>query len=417
MKRERLFTPNFTLLILGQVSSLFGNCALRFAAGMYILEFTGSAGTYSLITALSMLPTIVLSPIGGVLADRADRRAVMVALDSLSALTALLGAVWLSNGGGLAAVGTLLVLLSALSAFESPTVQACVPQMLDGDNIMRGNAVVSGVNSISSLIAPFLGAAAYSALGLRSVTAAAAGCFALTAAIECFIRLGAAPPPEKRRIAGVVRGDLAESWRFLRREQAPVLKLLLIAAGVSMILTGVMVVGYPYLVRTVLALTPGHYSVAESAAGAAAILGGLLVGVLAGRLKPSRMHRLITAAGTALLPAGLMFALPAPARAVFAVTVASFSLAQLVCSMFSICAMTEIQSRTPERLTGKVMAFVYTLSLCAQPLGQVVYGALFDAVPAAAVLTAGALAVAAAGAACGGFFRSLGRRVTDGTES
>ena len=286
MKRERLFTPNFTLLILGQVSSLFGNCALRFAAGMYILELTGSAGTYSLITALSMLPAIVLSPIGGVLADRADRRAVMVALDSLSALTALLGAVWLSNGGGLAAVGTLLVLLSALSAFESPTVQACVPQMLDGDNIMRGNAVVSGVNSISSLIAPFLGAAAYSALGLRSVTAAAAGCFALTAAIECFIRLGAAPPPEKRRIAGVVRGDLAESWRFLRREQPPVLKLLLIAAGVSMILTGVMVVGYPYLVRTVLALTPAHYSVAESAAGAAAILGGLLVGVLAGRLKP-----------------------------------------------------------------------------------------------------------------------------------
>ena len=48
--------------------------------------------------------------------------------------------------------------------------------------------------------------------------------------------------------------------------------------------------------------------------------------------------------------------------------------------------MTEIQRRTPERLTGKVMAFVYTLSLCAQPVGQLVYGALFDTVDAAWVL-------------------------------
>ena len=120
----KLFTRNFTLLILGQASSLLGNGALRFAVSMYVLDATGSAGTFSLIVALSMLPMIALSPLGGVLADRADRRRIMVALDALSGLTVLLGALTLALGGGVAAVGALLMALSVLGAFESPTVQA-----------------------------------------------------------------------------------------------------------------------------------------------------------------------------------------------------------------------------------------------------------------------------------------------------
>ena len=84
--KTRLFTANFTLLLLGQVSSLFGNVTLRFALSMYVLDLTGSAGVFSLITAASMLPTVLLSPLGGVLADRADRRRIMVTLDTLSAL-------------------------------------------------------------------------------------------------------------------------------------------------------------------------------------------------------------------------------------------------------------------------------------------------------------------------------------------
>ena len=72
--KEKLFTRNFTLLILGQVSSLIGNYSLKFALSMYILEQTGSASVFAGITAVSMLPMILFSPFGGILADRADRR-------------------------------------------------------------------------------------------------------------------------------------------------------------------------------------------------------------------------------------------------------------------------------------------------------------------------------------------------------
>lgn len=400
----KLFTRNFTLLILGQASSLLGNGALRFAVSMYVLDATGSAGTFSLIVALSMLPMIVLSPLGGVLADRADRRRIMVALDALSGLTVLLGALTLALGGGVAAVGALLMALSVLGAFESPTVQACVPQMLSGENVLRGNAAVSQVQAVTSLVTPFLGAAAYSAFGLGSVMLAAAACFFLTALLECFIRLGCTPRGAKGGVLPTVRDDLAESARFLRREQPDVLKLLLLSGAASMFLSGVMVVGYPYLVRTTLGLSSAHYGVAESAAGVAAILGSVAAGFMSVR-GAAWMRRMLGMSGVAVLVAGAGFALGLGAE--FVVLVAAFSLANLACSAFSVCAMTAIQRRTPESMTGKVMAFVYTLSLCAQPLGQLLYGVLFDALPPAWVLIPSGAVVAASAIASRGFFSRL----------
>ena len=400
----KLFTRNFTLLILGQASSLLGNGALRFAVSMYVLDATGSAGTFSLIVALSMLPMIVLSPLGGVLADRADRRRIMVALDALSGLTVLLGALTLALGGGVAAVGVLLMALSVLGAFESPTVQACVPQMLSGENVLRGNAAVSQVQAVTSLVTPFLGAAAYSAFGLGSVMLAAAACFFLTALLECFIRLGCTPRGAKGGVLPTVRDDLAESARFLRREQPDVLKLLLLSGAASMFLSGVMVVGYPYLVRTTLGLSSAHYGAAESAAGVAAILGSVAAGFMSVR-GAAWMRRMLGVSGVAVLVAGAGFALGLGAE--FVVLVAAFSLANMACSAFSVCAMTAIQRRTPESMTGKVMAFVYTLSLCAQPLGQLLYGALFDALPSAWVLIPSGAVVAASAIASRGFFSRL----------
>lgn len=136
---EKLFTKNFTLLVLGQVSSLFGNFILKFALSMYVLDITGSATIFAGILAVATVPTILLSPLGGILADRANRRNIMVALDTLTGISVLCAALLLSQSNGIAVIGALLILLSVLGAFESPTVQACVPQMQTGDNMMLYN--------------------------------------------------------------------------------------------------------------------------------------------------------------------------------------------------------------------------------------------------------------------------------------
>lgn len=378
MKKEKLFTRNFTLLILGQVSSLTGNYTLKFALSMYVLEQTGSASIFAGMLSAALLPTVLLSPFGGILADRANRKHIMVALDALSGLSVLAAGLLLPLGRELWVIGALLVLLSVLAAFESPTVQACVPQMVSPQNLVQGNAVVSQVSAVTSLVTPFLGSLFYTAFGIGPVFAAAVVCFWLTALLECMIHLEHQKPPRTAGIGAIVREDLALSAHFLRREQPDILKLLLLAALAGMFVSGTAVVGFPYLVRTVLGLSATYYGAAESAMGAAAILGSLCAGLLGKKLRVRDMAAIFLSFGLSLFPIGFSFLLPVGRMARYGVLLFFFCVCQLGVCIFSTYAITLIQQRTPEQLMGKVMSCVFTLSMCAQPVGQMVYGALFD---------------------------------------
>ena len=378
MKKEKLFTRNFTLLILGQVSSLTGNYTLKFALSMYVLEQTGSASIFAGMLSAALLPTVLLSPFGGILADRANRKHIMVALDALSGLSVLAAGLLLPLGRELWVIGALLVLLSVLAAFESPTVQACVPQMVSPQNLVQGNAVVSQVSAVTSLATPFLGSLFYTAFGIGPVFAAAGVCFWLTALLECMIHLEHQKPPRTAGIGAIVREDLAVSAHFLRREQPDILKLLLLAALAGMFVSGTAVVGFPYLVRTVLGLSATYYGAAESAMGAAAILGSLCAGLLGKKLRVRDLAAIFLSFGLSLFPIGFSFLLPVGTMARYGVLLFFFCVCQLGVCIFSTYAITLIQQRTPEQLMGKVMSCVFTLSMCAQPVGQMVYGALFD---------------------------------------
>lgn len=407
--KQKLFTRNFIFLIAGQISSLIGNNTLKFALSMYVLERTGSASVFAGLLALSMIPTILLSPFGGILADRANRRNIMVALDTLSGLSVLIAGFATASGQDIPVIGTLLVVLSVLGAFESPTVQACIPQMLSGENIIKGNAVVNQVASIASLVTPFLGSVFYTALGIRPVFYAAVVCFFVTALFECFIRLDYKKPAQSAGIFTVIREDFAVSIHFLRREQPGILKLLLLAAAVSLFVAGTAVVGFPYLVRTVLGLSAAHYGAAESAMGVASILGSLCVVALAKKMRPRHLVIILVFFGLCLIPCGIAFLLSLRTFTRYIILLIMFCACQLGCSLFSTYAISMIQERTPEHLMGKVMSYVFTLSLCAQPAGQIIYGALFDRFSDSAyrVLIPSGIIICVIGLASAGFFVQL----------
>ena len=376
---------------------------------MYVLERTGSASVFAGLLALSMIPTILLSPFGGILADRANRRNIMVALDTLSGLSVLIAGFATASGQDIPVIGTLLVVLSVLGAFESPTVQACIPQMLSGENIIKGNAVVNQVASIASLVTPFLGSVFYTALGIRPVFYAAVVCFFVTALFECFMRLDYKKPARATGIFTVIREDFAVSIHFLHREQPGILKLLLLAAAVSLFVAGTAVVGFPYLVRTVLGLSAAHYGAAESAMGVASILGSLCVVALAKKMRPRHLVIVLVFFGLCLIPCGIAFLLPLRTFTRYIILLIMFCACQLGCSLFSTYAISMIQERTPEHLMGKVMSYVFTLSLCAQPAGQIIYGALFDRFSDSAyrVLIPSGIIICVIGLASAGFFVQL----------
>jgi len=402
-----LYSRNFLFLLLGQAFSLLGNYTLKFSLSLYVLDETGSAGIFGTILAVAVVPTVLLSPFGGILADRCNRRTLMVALDALSGVAVLGTALLLGLGGGVMAITLLQIVLGILSAFESPTVQACIPQMHTGENLLKANALVNQIQAVVGLVTPFLGSLAYGAWGIGPVLGIACTCFFLTALLELGIRLAPPAVGEHQRIWQMVRADLGESMRFLDREQPAVLRLLLLAAGINFFASGCITVGLPYLVRTVLGLSAGWYGAAESILGAAAILGGVLVTVAAGRLTLESMWKLLAVFGAGLLPIAVVFLVPSPAGMQFAVLLAALAVGQLTCSMFSVMGLCAIQQRTPVQLTGKVMAFVLTLSMAAQPVGQALYGWGWDRLPPWSVLLVSGGAVLAIAWRSRSLFRAL----------
>ena len=375
---EKLFTKNFTLLILGQLTSLFGNFILKLALSMYVLEATGSAAIFAGILSAATIPTILLSPLGGILADRADRRNIMVALDALTGVSVLCAALFLSENNAIAVISTLLIILSILGAFETPTVQACIPTMLQGGNIMKGNAVVNQVASLSYLIAPMLGGVLYAMLGLKPVMYASVVCFFITALFECFIKLSYQRIQNQGGVLQIVKQDFLSSMQYITKEQTSISKMLLLTALSRFFVMGITIVGLPFLVRTVLGFNPKYYGAAESALAVATILGSIAAGILAEKLKIHKLSVLLASMGIFIIPAGIVFILPVNAMIKYGVTVVSFCGMQAVISIFSIFAVSLIQQRTPNHLIGKVMAYTSTVTLCVQPIGQIVYGFLFD---------------------------------------
>ena len=405
--KQKLFTKNFTFLVLGQVSSLFGNFILKFALSLYVLDTTGSATIFAGILAVSTIPTILISPLGGILADRANRKNIMVALDTLSGISVLCAALLFSESNDIAVIGGLLVLLSILGAFESPTVQACVPQMLIGDNIIKGNAIVNQVTAIAALIAPILGSILYVTFGLEPVMYASIICFFVTALFESFIKLEYKPSDTLDGFMSIVKNDFILSMKFICREQPSILKMLLLTALVSFFAMGAAMVGLPYIVLNILGLNAEYYGAAESILGIAGIFGSIVAVLLTGKMKIQKLSIVLVLLGIFFIPAGVVFLLPTSVITKYVINIISFCGIQLATCIFSIFAISFIQQKTPNNTIGKVMAYVATISMCAQPLGQIVYGLLFDNITVQLILIPTGIAVLVIGLLATRFFRKL----------
>ena len=107
--KAKALNQNFVLLIIGQALSMFGTVLLKFTVSLLILDLTRSAALFGTITAISYLPPIFLSPIGGIMADRNDKRNLMIALDSLYGIMAILLVLSLSFSNVLVLITVILL--------------------------------------------------------------------------------------------------------------------------------------------------------------------------------------------------------------------------------------------------------------------------------------------------------------------
>ncbi len=85
-----MFSKDFMLVVAGQIISLFGNAVLRFALPLYLLNQTGSAALFGTVIVCAFIPAILMSPVGGIIADRVNKQNIMVLLDFFTAVMILI---------------------------------------------------------------------------------------------------------------------------------------------------------------------------------------------------------------------------------------------------------------------------------------------------------------------------------------
>lgn len=333
----------------------------------------------------------------------------MVSLDFATAALALGLGLLLSEENAVALITVTLLLLSVIQACYTPSVNSSVPLLQAEGNLVKANAVVSQVSMLANLIGPVLGGVLYGFFGAMPIILVSGVCFFLSAVLELFIHIPFQPLDAKTSILQIVKDDLRESIRFMTREQPDILRITLMIAVYSLFVVSTITVGLPYMVRTVLGLSSQLYGAAEGLMAAAGIAGGIASGFLAGRLKTGRLYWLLVLSGAALVPVGAAFLLDCGPMTCYIVITICIMAMQLLIALFSIFMLSLAQSRTPSHLLGKMTAYIMTLTMCAQPVGQALYGVLFDRFAGSLYLPliATALIAAAIGLASRGLFVRL----------
>ena len=380
---KKLFTKDFTLVVLGQIISLFGNATIRFALPLYLLNQTGSAALYGMVTACAFIPAILLSPVGGILADRVNKKNIMVVLDFFTAAVILAVSLLLGKVDLVLLQTSALMLLYGIAGAYQPSVQASIPMLASQENYMAAKSLINTISSFASLVGPVLGGIVYSAYGLRPVLWVCIVCFFLSAVMEIFIKM----PFEKLEPSGnlwdTIKADFGESVRFIRQEKPVIGKALLVVCGINLFLSAMIIVGMPYLVTEVLDLEAHEanrlFGYAQGALAAGGLTGGICAGVFAGKLSIKKTGNLLVACAAPVFPIGLSLLFFESGMVNYLVLTGCSFLVMVCSTVFSVQMMSFIQTETPQNLLGKVIAVILTICMCAQPLGNAFYGVMFGA--------------------------------------
>ena len=384
----KLYTKDFNLVVLWQIVSMFGASLVRFALSLYVLDITGRADIFSIVYAISNIPRILM-PLGGAIADRFNRRNLMVIYDFSSSFIVLCLFLLMAEGKpSVVMIGVVMVLLSIISAMYTPAVNASIPLLVAENKIENANGIVTAVKSLSDVVAPILGGILYKIIGINALIILSCIAFFLSAVMEIFIKIPFMKQVQEWNIARTIIKDMKEGLKYVVREPF-ILKAMILAGLLNLILSPILFVGAPIILRETMQSTDTMYGLGLSLISFAAILGALTIGMFTKRLRMNTLYRWLIVLALLLLPiaiAVMPFMLKLGYYPSFIVFMLGIIPIAVILMLLDIFIISKVQKKTPNENLGKVMAIVMAVAQCAAPIGQVIYGGAFESFHASVYL-------------------------------
>lgn len=377
---------DYRLFYAGQSVSLVGAWVQMTALSWLLFRLTRSSTALGVLSVAQFSPGFLLGPLAGAVADRHEKRGIVIAaVAASSSVFAVLAALTLLDVIGPGHVVAFALLLGILFTFEIPARQAFIVEMVGRDDLPSAIGLNSAAYNGARLVGPALAGAAIARWGEGAcfMASAAAG-LPLLAALAAVRRVPAADGAADRPVLQ----DVVEGFRFVRSSPPTAALLALVAATT--------IAGMPYFVLlsafTVRSLggTSATYGLLMASVGVGALAGALCI---AARPSVRGLERW-SGGGTLLFGAGLLGLAAAPTVAAAAAALALLGAGFMV---QLAAANTLLQILSPDRLRGRVMALYAALCVGLIPAGGFAAGWAADRIGERPVFAAGGLLILAAG--------------------
>jgi len=385
--------PNYRWFFLGQGTSVVGMWMRDAAQGWLVFQLTGSYAALGVVTGISRGALGLATPFGGLVADRADRRRLLMLLSVLSGATSLaLGALVLGGGATVAGVAALAAVGGAVKGFEIPARQAFVVEMVGREHLANAIALNTAMFNSARVLGPLL--AGFVMYGSEAGIAACflADGFTYLAIVFSLSRIRPLPTGRDRGGAGLgesLREGAAYAWGTRRVRVLMALLVVFITFGWSYLTI------LPAFAEEQLGLDTRGFGLLMALNGLGALLGAIAVASRPEIEDRRALRRSVfgAVALSAVAVAGFGLA-PTPAIAGAALVVAGFGGVGFLSRANSL-----VQLAVPDRLRGRVMSLWVLVFIGGMALGGLLLGwAAEEYGPRAAVAGSGAACLLLAGA-------------------
>lgn len=385
MNLKLLKNKDFTLLILGQVVSLFGSRIQSFALSLYVLSVTKSTVQFASVLAISMLPNLILGPFAGVLVDWWDRKKIVVILDLLSGVIVLGTAMVYHVNGGLSVtyINGLSVVFSIIGLLFAPASRTIIPSIVPKDELVEANSISSMVMSIAGFVTPLIAGILYGTFGLMVIFMINGISFILSGLSEMFIRIPKIDHKNKKMTPKQFAKDFAEGVNFVKKSKV-VYSLILLALALNFVYSPVISVGIIHLCKQVFQISDKSYGLMQSILVTATFITPVLLPFVAKRTTVIKLMLFNLTCVSCMISLIAFITTDFFRVNLFNNQIGFYTLIGIMfanaifVSLGNMSLMTLMQKIIPLELMGRVGTFRNSMVMAIIPLGQMIFGYLFD---------------------------------------
>ena len=376
-KKENL---NLLLFLSGKTISLFGSAIYAFVIGLYLLRTTSSAFSFALNLVLYTLPVVLFNPIAGVIADKFNKKILVVGSDLLNGI--FLSLIYLIVRNFAFNVYILYFstfIMTSLTVFFDIALESAKPSLVRESALVKINSQARVIESLSHILGPLLGGVIYAFIDLEGFILINAVSFLISALIEYFIdyqyNQQLEEETESNEDLDTFVFRLKEGFYYIFRSNN-LKALLYIFIALNFFFNFTLIVPLPYLLNTVWKIEPNKYGIIQAAFPVGMIIGALLTEKIMEKVSYNILIKninFISAVGVTAfaLPIIIFKMSPAPNFIMIYYSILMF-LSGISVAWIDVPANVIIQKIVPQNILGRVLSVKMSIIKIIVPISLLV---------------------------------------------